>query len=99
MISRHPSESDIEALANKQVEQRINTAKKLATALKEMAEAREKLTATETQFRQEYQAAIDSSWTPKELSTLGIEPLPSKRAARGTRKTSNKSPRSNTAAT
>ncbi|MFZ2173754.1 MAG: hypothetical protein WAW17_06895 [Rhodococcus sp. (in: high G+C Gram-positive bacteria)] len=77
-----PTEADIEALANNQVQRRIETGKKVAATLAELTAARTSVASLEAKYKDEYSAALDSSWTAKELSSLGIEPLKPKRARR-----------------
>ena len=82
-----PTEADIEALANNQVQRRIETGKKVAATLTELTSARATVAALEDKYKDEYSAALDSSWTAKELASIGIEPLKPKRTRRAAKST------------
>lgn len=81
MTIQKPSAAVIEELANQLVQRRIDTANKVANAAEELAVAREQLSTAEKLYKQHYQEALANSWTPKELSALGIPSLPRKRAS------------------
>ena len=77
-----PTAEAIEELANRQVQSRIETGKKVAATLRELSEARALLVELETRYKEDYDAAIASSWTAPELASIGIEPIKPKRARR-----------------
>ncbi|WP_454837007.1 hypothetical protein [Rhodococcus qingshengii] len=87
MSTKVPTESDIEALATRQVENRIETGKKLAATLRELSEARALVAELEAKYQAAYDAAITSSWTAPELASIGIESTKPKRARRTASKT------------
>jgi len=77
-----PTSEAIEELANRQVQNRIETGKRVAATLRELTEARALLNELETRYKSDYDAAIASSWTAPELASIGIEPIRPKRARR-----------------
>lgn len=87
MSIQRPSAAAIEELTNKLVQRRTDTANSVANSAVELAAAREQLAIAEKQYKQHYQEALANSWTPKELTALGVPPLPQKRAAARSAKT------------
>ncbi|RQO41142.1 hypothetical protein DBV08_30700 [Rhodococcus sp. KBW08] len=85
-----PTPEAIEELANRQVQNRIETGKKLAATLRELSEARALVTELEDRYKTDYDAAITSSWTAPELSSIGIDPVKPKRSRRAGPKTSRR---------
>lgn len=85
-----PTAEAIEELANRQVQNRIETGKKVAATLQELTEARALLAELEARYKSDYDAAIASSWTAPELASIGIEPTKPKRARRTTPKNSRR---------
>lgn len=90
-ITSPPTVEAIEALANRQVQNRIETGKKLAATLRELTEARTLLTELEARYKTDYDAAIASSWTASELASIGIEPTKPKRTGRAATKSTRRS--------
>lgn len=67
-----PTKADIETLARSLVQRRVDSADKAITSAAEVADIREQLRAAEKQYQRDYNNALDNSWTPKELASLGI---------------------------
>ena len=94
--TRRPTKADIENLARSLVQRRVDSADKAITSATEVAEARERLRAAEKQYQRDYTNALDNSWTPKELASLGITaPTEHRRRARPRTTTKSKSAASN----
>ncbi len=85
---KSPTPDAIEALANKQVEARIASGKKVAATLQELNEARALVAELEDRYKSDYADAIRSTWTAAELASIGIEPLKPKRTRRSSPKAS-----------
>ncbi len=85
-----PTAEAIEELANRQVQSRIETGKKVAATLRELSKARALLAELETRYKADYDAAIASSWTAPELASIGIDPAKPKRARRAAQKNSRR---------
>lgn len=85
-----PTPEAIEELATRQLQNRIETGKKVAATLRELTEARALLTELESRYKADYDAAITSSWTAPELASIGIEPTKPKRARRTAQKNSRR---------
>lgn len=92
MSIERPTQEVIRELANSLVQRRIDTAEKVASSAVELANARQQLAAAEKQYNRHYQEALDSSWTTKELTALGVPALTRKRSA-PTKKQKVSSPR------